>query len=189
MVHMLTLRVCWKCAARELCVCRASVNRAGGSPNVIRKGARDHSRMSEPKRKRLVRKRKLEKWSGRGEIYAWLRAHHKKIKSLKVGDDRPWSELLLDLRMDLAGIIPAERIALNNVLNTWKRVCRDLGDSPPVYRFKNYPSRIPKDWRPRLFRRRQWGRQRVANRHQRAPRSGPASFARPHPRIRSPAGN
>jgi hypothetical protein len=107
--------------------------------------------MSEPKRKRLVRKRKLEKWSGRGEIYAWLRAHHKKIKSLKVGDDRPWSELLLDLRMDLAGIIPAERIALNNVLNTWKRVCRDLGDSPPVYRFRNYPSRIPKDWRPEAF--------------------------------------
>ena len=106
--------------------------------------------MSEPKRKRLVRKRKLDKWRGRGEIYAWLRAHHQKIKSLKVGDDRPWSELLLDLRADLAGSIPADRIALNNVLNTWKRVCRDLDDSPPVYRFKNYPSRISKDWRPEV---------------------------------------
>ena len=106
--------------------------------------------MSETKRKRLVRKRKLDKWSGRGEIYAWLRAHYNAIKSLKVGDDRPWSELLLDLRADLAGGIAADRTSLNNVLNTWKRVCRDLDGSPPVYRFKNYPSRIPKDWKPEV---------------------------------------
>jgi hypothetical protein len=104
--------------------------------------------MSEPKRQRLTRKRKLTTWSGRGEIYAWLRAHYGQIKKHKVGDDRPWAELLLDMRADLASSMPAERIALNNVLNTWKRVCRDLDDSAPENRFKNYPSRIPKDWRP-----------------------------------------
>ena len=107
--------------------------------------------MSEPKRKRLKRKRKLTSWSGRGDIYAWLRAHYGQIKKHKVGDDRPWAELLLDIRADLASSMPAERIALNNVLNTWKRVCRDQGDTPPENRFKNYPSRIPKDLRPSGF--------------------------------------
>ena len=146
--------------------------------------------MSEPKRKRLVRKRKLEKWSGRGEIYAWLRAHHKKIKSLKVGDDRPWSELLLDLRMDLAGIIPAERIALNNVLNTWKRVW------PRPWRLA---TRLPVQELP--FKNSQGleaggffvagsgaGGGWPTDISEPLARVQPP-FARPHPRIRSPAGN
>ena len=104
--------------------------------------------MSEIVRRRLVRRRKLYHWSGRGKIYAWLRAHHAQIKKLKVGEDRPWAELLVDLQADLAGTAAEGSIALNNVLNTWTRVCRDIGDTPPVNRFKNYPSRLPKDWKP-----------------------------------------
>ncbi len=119
-------------------------------PKVIRTCPRHDLRMSEPKRKRLVRRRNLEEWGrGRGEIYAWLRAHHKDIRKLKVGDDKPWAELLLDLRADLADSASADRISLNNVLNMWARVCRDVENEPP-YRFKNYPSRMPKDWKPPL---------------------------------------
>jgi hypothetical protein len=105
--------------------------------------------MQISRRKRLIRKRKLVAYSGRGEIYSWLRAHHGQIVALRVGEERPWSEVLADMREDLAGGEGAPAVTLNNVCNIWQRVCRDVAAEPARQRVL-FPSRLPKDWRPQV---------------------------------------
>jgi hypothetical protein len=108
--------------------------------------------MNSSKRIRLVRRRRLVSYTGRGRgpIYSWLRLHHAKIKGLRIGDLRPWADLILDMEEDLAGTGDARALTVNNVWNIWQRVCRDVeADMPratPVG--GKYPSRIAPDWRP-----------------------------------------
>lgn len=108
--------------------------------------------MSTEQRSRLIRRRKLVVYSGRGEIYAWLRAHHKQIVALRVGEDRPWAEVIAEMRMDLslAGS-EAPSLTPQNVCNVWSRVCRDVGDKPARVA-RTYPSRAPKGWKPHVVR-------------------------------------
>jgi hypothetical protein len=96
---------------------------------------------------RLVRRRKLVPYSGRGAIYSWLRVHHQQIVSLRVGEERPWAGLLVDLQEDLAAEGLAGKVSLNNVCNIWQRVCRDL-ERQPKRSERLMPSRLSKDWRP-----------------------------------------
>jgi hypothetical protein len=99
------------------------------------------------KRTRLVRRRKLTPYSGRGAIYSWLRVHHEQIKNLRIGEERPWAGLLADLQEDLAAAGLAGKVSLNKVCNIWQRVCRDL-DQQPKRSGRLMPSRLSKDWRP-----------------------------------------
>ena len=68
--------------------------------------------MSTGERTRLVRKRKVRPYQGRGAIYAWLRAQHAAIVAL--GSSRPclWAELVLDMVEDHGPIYAEELNAL-----------------------------------------------------------------------------
>ena len=99
-----------------------------------------------------IRKKGLIAYRGRGEIYAWLRAHYERVRELIEKGEATWPILCLEMvRHDVAdrdGGNPTPKAAAR----VWRRVRDDVGDSPPGYRFKNYPSRIPKDWKPEAFR-------------------------------------
>ena len=106
--------------------------------------------MSAPQRKRVTRKCKIVAYSGRGEIYSWLRAHHGQIAALRLGAGRPWAEIIADMRQDLAGSEGSPALSLKNVCNIWQRVCRDVAAIHPAAPKRLMPSRLPKDWRPEV---------------------------------------
>ncbi len=104
----------------------------------------------EAKRKRLVRRRKTCGYSGRGAIYSWLRVHHEEILRLRVGEERPWADLLIDLETDLRAEGTPGATSITNVCNIWKRVCRDV-EAEPQRKKRLMPSRLSKDWRPAML--------------------------------------
>lgn len=95
-----------------------------------------------------IRKRRLIDYRNRGAIYSWLRAHHARVKSLLETGEATWPRLCAEMErhgvLDRMGAAPTP----NPAIKVWRRLCEEMGDSQPVNRFKNYPSRIPKDWRP-----------------------------------------
>ena len=103
----------------------------------------------EAKRTRLIRRRKTIAYSGRGTIYSCLRAHYTQIRDLRVGEERPWAEILADLHEDLRALGESGAASLKNVCNIWQRVCRDV-DAAPQRQKRLMPSRLPRDWRPQV---------------------------------------
>jgi hypothetical protein len=120
---------------------------------VIRIELRKHLRMSDEPTPLQIRKRRLVDYRNRGAIYSWLRAHHARVKSLLDTGEATWPRLCAEMVrhgvLDRAGAAPTP----NPAIKVWRRLCDELGDSPPVYRFKNYPSRVSKDWRPEVVSR------------------------------------
>ena len=106
---------------------------------AIRAVRRENGCMQISRRKRLIRKRKLVAYSGRGEIYSWLRAHHGQIVALRVGEERPWSEVLADMREDLAGGEGAPAVSLNNVAISGSGCAATLRPSLPGSGFCSRP--------------------------------------------------
>ena len=97
-----------------------------------------------------IRKRRLVDYRNRGAIYRWLRAHHARVKSLLNTGEATWPRLCAEMArhgvLDRMGAAPTP----NPATKVWRRLCDELGDSQAAYRFKNYPSRIPKDWKPEV---------------------------------------
>ncbi len=107
--------------------------------------------MGTGERTRLVRKRKVRPYQGRGAIYAWLRAQHAAIVAL--GSSRPclWAELVLDMVEDQVVDGNGERPSAHNVRMTWPRVCRDAeAEAASPKRKRTFPSRISPEWRPTI---------------------------------------
>jgi hypothetical protein len=112
--------------------------------------------MNTIQRSRLVPKRKIRGFGGRGDIYAWLRRHHSSIEPLLTTQPRLWAGLVADMTED--GITDGRGAppSPNNVLNTWARVVRDLVAEAPLIaaaeakraKRRRMPSRLSPDWVP-----------------------------------------
>ena len=117
---------------------------------VIRIHLREHLRMNDEPLPLRIRKRRLVDYRNRGAVYSWLRAHHARVKSLLDAGEATWPRLCAEMVrhgvVDRGGAAPTP----NPAIKVWRRLCEELDDSPPSYRFKNYPSRISKDWKPPL---------------------------------------
>ena len=100
-----------------------------------------------------IRKRRLKHYRKRGLIYSWLRAHFDEVSSHLASEEGTWPRLCAEMErhdvVDRVGQTPTP----NQALQVWRRVKKDVAQDPPPppNRFKNYPSRISKDWRPSGF--------------------------------------
>jgi hypothetical protein len=104
----------------------------------------------------LFRKKRLQAYRGRGDIYAWLRTHCHTIAERLASEQTSWVFIAAEMvRHGVAGR-GGEAPTANAVLRVWQRVCRDMaaaGEAPgqKVARAKP-PSRFPKDWAPTVLR-------------------------------------
>src|SRR5271157_4241219 len=103
--------------------------------------------MADTTHARLVRRKKVRPYRGRGEVYAWLRAHHSQVLGL-VADGRPWADLLAEMASE--GVSGQRGVILTTkaVTKVWQRVCRDISAAEPIARPPKPPSRIVPTWRP-----------------------------------------
>lgn len=108
--------------------------------------------MTESTRPRLVRKKKLRFYGGRGPVYAWLRTHHDEIQPLRGQHLNLWAELALDMVDDRVATPADGRSLRDKIRQAWLRVERDVETAAASAKPKpvgaKYPSRIPADWRP-----------------------------------------
>jgi hypothetical protein len=105
--------------------------------------------MTDTKRPRLVRKKKVRTFGGRGQIYSWLRTHHDAIEPLRTVHLNLWAALAADMIED--GITEAAegRGLRDRIWKSWQRVCRDEAAEAAAAKPKKVPpSRISPDWRP-----------------------------------------
>ena len=105
--------------------------------------------MTDTKRTRLVRKKKVRIFGGRGQIYSWLRTHHDAIEPLRTVHLNLWAALAADMIED--GITEAAegRGLRDRIWKSWQRVCRDVAAEAAAAKPKKVPpSRISPDWRP-----------------------------------------
>jgi hypothetical protein len=104
----------------------------------------------------LFRKRRLQAFRGRGELYSWLRAHREKIAEGLSSGEYTWAMLCAECcRHGVAsrsGGAPDRTAAWK----AWQTLCRDLetlGETPIAKTPRpKPPSRFPKDWKPEAFR-------------------------------------
>jgi len=104
--------------------------------------------MADSERTRLFRKKVIRPYRGRGQVYAWLRAHHARVSELV--QTWAWSDLVNEMLRDglqgRDGATPTPKA----VTKVWQRVQRDIEAEPakaaPIG--GKYPSRISPDWRP-----------------------------------------
>ena len=105
--------------------------------------------MTETQRTRLVRKKKVRTFGGRGQIYSWLRTHHDAIEPLRAVHLNLWAALAADMIED--GITEAAegRGLRDRIWKSWQRVCRDVAaEAAAAAPKRTPPSRISPDWRP-----------------------------------------
>src|ERR1700744_4486275 len=105
--------------------------------------------MPDTKRTRLVRKKKVRIFGGRGQIYSWLRTHHDAIEPLRTVHLNLWAALAAAMIED--GITEAAegRGLRDRIWKSWQRVCRDVAaEAAAAKPKKGPPSRISPDWRP-----------------------------------------
>jgi hypothetical protein len=105
--------------------------------------------MTDTKRVRLVRKKKIRSFGGRGQIYSWLRTHHAAIEPLKAIHLNLWAALAADMVEDGVTEAADGRGLRDRIWKSWQRVCRDVASEAAAARPKRVPpSRISPDWRP-----------------------------------------
>ena len=105
--------------------------------------------MTDTKSVRLVRKKKVRNFGGRGQIYSWLRTHHAAIEPLKAVHLNLWSALAADMVEDGVTEATDGRGLRDRIWKSWQRVCRDVAAEAAVAKPKRVPpSRISPDWRP-----------------------------------------
>jgi hypothetical protein len=46
---------------------------------------------------RLIRPKRVRPYSGRGEVYAWLRAHYTQVGRLITGGQHPWAAIIAEM--------------------------------------------------------------------------------------------
>jgi hypothetical protein len=107
--------------------------------------------MPNPKRPRLVRKKRVHHYGGRGPIYAWLRTNYEEIGRLRAIHLNLWAELAQDMIADGITDAPAGRGLRDRIWKAWQRVCRDVErEAAAAKPVRKYPSRIAPDWRPAI---------------------------------------
>lgn len=105
---------------------------------------------------RPIRKKRLQAYRGRGDIYAWLRTHCHTVAERLASGETSWT-LMAD-EMSRHGVAGRDGGAPkpNAVLRVWQRVCRDMaasGETPGQKANQpRPPSRFPKDWSPKVVR-------------------------------------
>jgi hypothetical protein len=105
--------------------------------------------MTDTKRTRLVRKKKVRTFGGRGQIYCWLRTHHAEIEPRRVVHLNLWAILTADMVEDGITEAAATRGLRDRIWKSWQRVCRDVAADATAAKPKRVPpSRISPDWRP-----------------------------------------
>jgi hypothetical protein len=105
--------------------------------------------MTDTKRTRLVRKKKVRNFGGRGQIYSWLRTHHASIEPLKSIHLNLWSALAADMVEDGVTEAADGRGLRDRIWKSWQRVCRDVAAEAAAAKPKRVPpSRISPEWRP-----------------------------------------
>jgi len=107
--------------------------------------------MSDAHRPRIFRRKRVRRYSRRGEIYAWLRTYHDQVLALLTRGEGSWPELVAEMVLDgISGRRGAE-LTPNAALKVWQRVRRDIegADHAPRPRRKP-PSKVSRDWRPQL---------------------------------------
>jgi hypothetical protein len=102
------------------------------------------------------RKKRLQAYRGRGDIYAWLRTHCHTVAQRLAADETSWVFIAEEMsRHGIAGR-EGEAPTANAVLRVWQRVSRDMATSGEVPGGKTLrpkpPSRFPKDWSPTVLR-------------------------------------
>ena len=108
--------------------------------------------MTESTRQRLVRRKKVRFYGGRGPLYSWLRTHHDEIQSLRGRHLNLWAALVLDMAEDGVATLGDGPGLRDRTRHAWRRVERDVESESKVAKGKpsggNFPSRISPDWRP-----------------------------------------
>ena len=105
--------------------------------------------MTDTRRTRLVAKRKVRTFGGRGQIYSWLRTHHDAIQPLRAVHLNLWAALAADMIEDGITAAAAGRGLRDRIWKSWQRVCRDVAAEAAAAKPKKVlPSRISPDWRP-----------------------------------------
>jgi hypothetical protein len=105
--------------------------------------------MTDTKRARLVRKKKVQTFGGRGQIYSWLRTHHAAIEPLRAVHLNLWAALAADMVEDGVTEASEGRGLRDRIWKSWQRVCRDVAAEVAAAKPKKVPpSRIPPEWRP-----------------------------------------
>ncbi len=105
--------------------------------------------MTDTKRVRLVRKKKIRTFGGRGQIYSWLRIHHAAIERLKAIHLNLWAALAADMVEDGVTEAADGRGLRDRIWKSWQRVCRDVAAEAAAAKPKRVPpSRISPEWRP-----------------------------------------
>jgi hypothetical protein len=102
------------------------------------------------------RKKRLQAYRGRGDIYAWLRTHCHTVAERLAADQTSWPYIAAEMvRHGVAGRA-GEAPTANAVLRVWQRVLRDMetsGEKPGQKTTRpKPPSRFPKDWSPTVLR-------------------------------------
>jgi hypothetical protein len=100
----------------------------------------------------LFRKKRLKPYRGRGEIYSWLRAHHREIAARLASGEASWTTLCGEMvRHGLTGR-RGESPAPKAAPKVWQRVCRDLEEvtAAALPKQRKPPSKVSRDWRPQL---------------------------------------
>jgi hypothetical protein len=101
------------------------------------------------------RRKRLQAYRGRGDIYAWLRTHCQQVAERLAGGMTTWAWIASEMERHGVKGREGETPSANAVLRVWQRVCRDLetlGESPTERRVRpKPPSRFPKDWKPEAF--------------------------------------
>ncbi len=98
------------------------------------------------------RKKRLQAYRGRGDIYSWLRTHSHSVAERLAAGHASWAFIAAEMgRHGVAGR-DGEAPSANAILRVWQRVCRDMAtmsETPgqPQQRPKP-PSRFPKGWTP-----------------------------------------
>jgi len=107
--------------------------------------------MSDPVHTRLTRKKRVREYNARGNIYAWLRAHHGDVARCRDVERRPWGVLIPEMVADGVRREDGKEPTVKNVSRVWERVCRDIeADAKAAKPKRNFPSRNSPDWRPEV---------------------------------------
>lgn len=105
--------------------------------------------MTNTSQPRLTRKKRIREYSGRGDIYAWLRVHHGDVVRRRDVEQHPWPVLIKEMVSDGVRREDGLEPTVKNVSRVWERVCRDVAAEAEAAKPKRVPpSRISPDWRP-----------------------------------------
>ena len=108
--------------------------------------------MNSARQTPVFRKKRLTAFRGRGDLYSWLRAHHKKVATGLERGDLTWPTICAEMaRHGVAsrdGLPPSQRAAAK----AWCTVRRDLEAEgkgvSEARKCRPSPARLPRDWRP-----------------------------------------